>query len=81
MPRVNLGKPPVQLKIERELRERYGTRVNKAQVAEYLGQSRPTVRQWMKDVPAVETHGDKKLYTPERVARAIYERGEPGAWE
>lgn len=81
MPRVNIGKPPAQLKIERELRERYGNRVNKSQVAEYIGQSRPTVRQWMRNLPAVEAHGQRRLYSPERVARAIYERGEPGAWE
>lgn len=81
MPRVNLGKPPAQLKIEQELRARYGNRINKANVAEYLGQSRPTVRQWMRDIPAAEVHGDKKLYSPERVARAIYEMGEPGAFE
>lgn len=80
MPRVNLGKPPAQLKIERELRERYGNRVNKSNVAEYLGHSRAKVREWMKDLPTVESSG-RQLYTPERVARAIYEMGEPGAWE
>ncbi len=81
MPRVNIGKPAAQLRIEQELRSRYGNRINKSNVAEYLGQNRYTVRQWMKDLPAAEVRGDKRLYTPERVARAIYERGELGAFE
>ena len=81
MPRVNLGKPSAQLRIEQELRSRYRNRINKSNVAEYLGQSRFTVRQWMRDLPAAATTGKYKVYTPERVARAIYELGDPGAWD
>lgn len=81
MPRTNIGKPEAQLNIERELRQKYGNRLTKTDVAEYLGQSRWTVRKWMENIPAAEVIGSRKRYSPERVARAIYEMGEPGGFD
>lgn len=81
MPRVNLGKPEAQLKIERELRQKYGNRLLKSNVAEYLGLSRWTVYNLLRDVPAAEVIGDRKRYSPERIARMIYDMSEAGGLE
>lgn len=81
MARVNSEKPPVQLEIERELRQRYGNRIRQKDLIDYFHKSRPWVAVWLRDVPAVYSATKQKLYSPERIAREIYNRSDPGAFE
>lgn len=80
MPRTNIGKPEPQLRIERDLRSRYGNYIRQKDIIEYLGISRTTAYVLLRGVPAADVLGRSRRYSPERIAKLIYNRGEAGAW-
>lgn len=79
MPRVNLGKSPVQLQIEQDIRDTFVDEkkakrsqfVSLSQLIAYLGKDRATVRKLMADIPAYHLDQRSISYRIDQAAAVI----------
>lgn len=74
MPRVNLGKPPMLLQYEQQLREDYGKSLTVGNLCDLLNTGdRRTAIAFVSDLPYIMV-GTRKRWMAADVARRMYER-------